>query len=215
MKTDKTPILVITSDNWSQQEYIVFDDDEIIGDCIPNEWVDEVYNELLENYSQGELASNTPDDDSMPNREQVADGMEEDFFSENTDVDEYWPEYGVLRAGDNYYTYTNDGWCSPIDEDDALEILTAVRDQRISEWRDEQHHIANSQIVTPRSENVMEFFGIDETERAELADDTTVLRKYNRSLYVYESQLGEPCQWRLLQNTPHMGTGTLRRPRGA
>jgi hypothetical protein len=202
MKNEKTPILVVTSDKWSRDSYVVFEDDEIINGCIPGEWIEEVYQDASEF------------DDEIT-REQIASGMEDDFFADNTDVDEFWPEYRILRTGDDYYTYTDDGMCSPIDEDDALEIMPAVREKRIQEWRDEQQKIANAEIVTPRTENVMEFFGAGDDEKNELADDKTVLRKYNNSLYVYEAQLGEPAQWRLLQNQPHLGTGTLKRPVGA
>jgi hypothetical protein len=202
MKTEKTPILVVTSDKWSCDSYVVFEDDTIIGGCIPDEWVSEKYTE----------ASEFDDEITI---EQIAEGMEDDFLSENSDVDEFWPEHHILRTGDDYYTYDDDGMCDHIDEDDALELMPDVREKRIQKWRDEQQKIANAEIVTPRTENVMEFFGAGDDEKNELADDKTVLRKYNRCLYVYEAQLGEPAQWRLLQNGPHLGTGTLRRPVGA
>jgi hypothetical protein len=130
-KNEKTPILVVTSDKWSRDSYVVFEDDEIIGGCIPDEWVGKAYSELLENYSQGELASNTPDDDAMPTREQIAAGMEADFFSENSDVDEFWPEHHILRTGSDYYKYDDDGMCEHIDEDDALELMADVHEKRI------------------------------------------------------------------------------------
>lgn len=211
MKNEKTPILVVTSDTWSQDSYVVFDDDKIIGEAIPDEWVDEAYQEAKR---EADEFGEDGDADKI-SRDEIASNMEDDFLSDNTSVDEFWPEHHVLRAGDYYYTYTDDGMCSPIDEDDALEIMTDVREKRIQEWRDEQQKIANAEIVTPRAENVMEFFGADDDEKNELADDKTVLRKYNNNLYVYEAQLGEPVQWRLLQNQPHLGTGTLKRPVGA
>jgi len=208
MKNEKTPILVVTSDKWSRDSYVVFEDDKTIGGCIPDEWVYEEFNEL-----EIDAAENGVENDITI--KQIASDMEDDFFADNTTVDEFWPEYHILRTGDDYYTYDDDGMCEPIDEDDALELMADVREKRIQEWRDEQQKIANAEIVTPRAENVMEFFGADDEEKNELADDKNVLRKYNNSLYVYEAQLGEPAQWRLLQNQPHLGTGTLKRPVGA
>lgn len=202
MKEQKTPILIVTSDRWSRDSYVVFEGDQIIGWCVPDEWVNSAYDEASEN-------------DNEVTREQVEEEMEEEFFSENTDVDECWTEHGICRAGEQYYRYHEDGTGHWIDEDDALEIMQDVKQQRIQQWQDEQKQIESAEIVTPRQAVVMERFGIDAAEQNEIADDTTLLRKYNGRLYVYEGQLGEPAQWRLLQAQPHMPTGTLRRPEGA
>ena len=112
MKTAKTPILVVTSENWSRDSYVVFDDDVIIGWCIPDEWV-------LRSLQAAQ------DEDDIITREAVESGMEDDFFADNTDVDEYWPEHNILKAGDYYYKYSDDGMCTIIDDDDALAIIKA------------------------------------------------------------------------------------------
>lgn len=205
METEKTQILVVTNDRWSRDSYVVFEGDKIIGGCIPDEWVSETFSNL-------EMEADDNGDELYKTREQVADDMESDFFTENSDVDEFWSEYGILRAGNNYYTYRDDGTCEPIDEDDALDIIHG-HEKRINEWNCEQSNIANAEIVTPRQAGVIDRFGIDDAEKNEMADDVTVLRKFNGCLYVYEAQIGEPAQWRLLQNSPHMPTGTLPRPK--
>jgi hypothetical protein len=115
-KNEKTPVLVVTSDKWSRDSYVVFDDDTIIGGCIPDEWVSETLTNL-------EIEASDNGDDFDMTREQVASEMEDDFFSDNSDVDEFWPEYHVLRTGNDYYKYDNDGMCKHIDEDDALELM--------------------------------------------------------------------------------------------
>lgn len=198
----KTPILLVTSDRWSQDAYVVFDDDQIIGNLIPDEWIGDAYWDALEN-------------DPDATRESVAADMEADFWAENSDIDEAWEEHGICRVGDQYFRYRDDGTGRWIDEDEALEDMPEVRERLIAAWRAEQMDIATSEAVTPRQANVMDRFGADAQEMAELADDTSLLRRHRGRLYVYEGQLGEPPQWRILQPSPHMPTGTLRRPAGA
>jgi len=111
----KTPIILVTSDRWSKDIYVVFDDEQILGYCIPDEWINSRFNNVCEY-------------DDKITREQVASEMEDDFRNENTDVDEFWPQYNILRAGSDYYRYTDDGMCSEIDEDEAPELMTDVRD---------------------------------------------------------------------------------------
>jgi transposase-like protein/DNA-binding transcriptional regulator YiaG len=60
-----------------------------------------------------------------------------------------------------------------ITEDEALEAMPVVNEQRIQAWQTEQNQIASSEIVTPRQAEVMNHFGADEAEQNELADDTT------------------------------------------
>ena len=206
--TPKIPVLLVDNDKWSRDSYVVFEDDQIIGGCIPSEWVDEKFDAICDEARE-------MDEPVEITREQVASEMDADFFAENSDIDEYWPQYHILRAGDNYYRYTEDGMAHFISEDEALEAMPSVQEQRIQEWQNEQNQISSSEIITPRQAGVMNHFGVDEAEQNELADDTTVLRKYNGRLYVYEAQLGDPAQWRLLQTAPHMPTGTLPRPAGA
>lgn len=109
----KNPILVVTSDKWSRDSYVVFEGEQVIGSCIPDEWVGEKYDEAREH------------DDEIT-REQVASEMEDDFFAENTDVDECWPEHHILRAGRDYYIYTDDGMCSWIKDLTDLPTLAKL-----------------------------------------------------------------------------------------
>ena len=79
----KKPILVIDSDEWSRFPAVFFYDDNV-NDFICPEWVDdEVTREELENR----------------------------FFSENSAVSEFWPALHILRAGQNFYRYNEDGTC--------------------------------------------------------------------------------------------------------
>lgn len=82
----------------------------------------------------------------------------------------------------------------------------------VDAFKIQQAEIANSEIITPRQAGVMDKFGIDGDELNELADDTTLLRKWNGKLMVFESQIGEPAQWRLFQPRPHMSKGCLSHP---
>lgn len=201
----KIPVLLVDNDKWSRESYVVFENDPNV---IPEDWIDNAYDDArTQAEDEGEEFTAT--------REQITSKMRADFYSENSDIDEYWPQYHILRAGDNYYRYDEDGRADHITEAEALEAMPALHEQRIQEWRNEQNQIASSETITPRQAGVMNHFGADEAEQNELADDTTVLRKYGGRLYVYEAQLGEPAQWRLLQNAPHMPTGTLPRPTGA
>jgi hypothetical protein len=52
-------------------------------------------------------------------------------------------------------------------------------------------------------------YGIDEAERIQLLNQPS-LREWNGRIYTYETQLGEPIQWRLLQPAPHMALGCTR-----
>lgn len=106
----KTPILVITSDSWSRHAFVIFESDKIIGDLIPDNWIDEKYDELREY-------------DDKITRTDVKTKMEEQFFNENTDVDEFWPQHQICLADDYYYHYFNDGTVKIIDNDDTLNII--------------------------------------------------------------------------------------------
>lgn len=105
----KTPILLVTSDEWSRDPYVVFEGDKIIGEFIPAEWIDNKYYEAI---GCGEQIS----------RKQIEQSMYDDFFSENSDIDEFWADCQILRVGDEYYKYYNDGTVTSIDSDNNEEI---------------------------------------------------------------------------------------------
>ena len=91
------PILIVTSDKWARDTYIVFEDDPIAGFCIPDDWIDDrMY--ALECDGETEIT-----------REQLVAEMEKEFFADNSDVDEFWPEYNICRSGDDYYRYDDNG----------------------------------------------------------------------------------------------------------
>lgn len=104
----KTPILVVTSENWSREGYVVFDDDQIIGGCIPSEWV----NQAVED---------SDDDDT---RADIEVKMTDDFFRENSKIDRFWSDRHILRTGGDYYSYDDDGMCK---------YLRNITDEEIAE----------------------------------------------------------------------------------
>lgn len=206
MKMKKIPILLVNNDKWSRDTYVVFEDTQILGYCIPDEWITRAYNEATE------TGMDIADDLT---REQIADEMESNFFSENCSVEKFWPEHQILMADGDYYSYDDDGTVEYLTDTEALEIMPAVHAARVTEWQQEQAQIEGSEIVTPRQAGLTDHFGIDPTEQAELADDKKILRNFHGRLYVFEGQLGEPAQWRLFLSSPHGPTGTLPRPEGA
>ena len=96
--------------------------------------------------------------------------------------------------------------------------LNAARQSHNTLFCNEQNKIANSEQITPTeaiergliSEKYRETFGIDDIERAELMNEKS-LRLWNNQIMIFEGQLGEPAQWRLLQPRPHMAAGCLRK----
>lgn len=107
----RKPILVVTSERWGSQTYVIFDDEEIIGDIVSIDWIRDRYD-----YEREENPDITIED--------VEKMMEDEFFEDNSGIDEHYTEQKIVRADDGYYyQYDNDGICSYLDEDDALEIL--------------------------------------------------------------------------------------------
>jgi len=110
-KTDKTPIIIVTSDRWSRDPYIVFEGDELIGYAIANDWIND---RLL----------NSCEYDPEITQEKIEKLLVFEFKSENDGVDEFWPERMICRAGDNYYRYDSAGmvkWLGNYDSIDELE----------------------------------------------------------------------------------------------
>lgn len=99
----KTPMLVVDSDAWSRYPAVFFYDDNV-NDFICPEWVDEEYDRVMEG------AANTGEFEEVT-KEDIATDMENRFFSENSEVSEFWPELHILRAGQNFYRYNEDGTC--------------------------------------------------------------------------------------------------------
>ena len=104
-KLTKSPIIIVTSDRWSRYPIVVFEDDSIIGGAIPDDWINDAYL----NQENSDLT-----------REQVASSMEAEFVDENSSVDEFWPEYGICRTGDDYYRYNDDGTAKWIGNYDSI-----------------------------------------------------------------------------------------------
>lgn len=114
-KKKPAPILVITSDRWHRDTVVVFDDDHL-DYFILDDWVDQEF----------EAAQ---DRDETVTREEVYESMEEEFLSENSTVNEFWPELGILRCeGDEYYSYDYDRdseGCELLGRFDSLEECQA------------------------------------------------------------------------------------------
>lgn len=95
--------------------------------------------------------------------------------------------------------------------------LNSARKSHNEQFNAEQSEIENSEKLTPLeaiergliSERFRDTFGIDENERAELMNEKS-LRLWNNQIMIFEAQIGEPGQWRLLQPRPHMAMGCLR-----
>lgn len=202
MATNRKPILIIDNSRWAQSPAVVFEDDPIIGYHIPLDWIEGAYNRAIDEADEDETANIT--------REGIAADLEVDFLNENSEIDAYWPQYGVCQTtGDCFYRYMDNGEAIHISFERAMELMPDVADQYLKAWEAEQAAIASSEVITPRNAGIINHFGIDPDEQDKLADDETILRRYNGKLFVFEAQLDEPAQWRLLQPRPHMPTGTL------
>ena len=108
-----TPIIIVTSDRWSREPYVVFEGEEIIGGAIPEDWISDrmqYLTELGENADRGEVAAE----------------MANNFRADNSRVDDVWPEHMICRSGRDYYRYDSDGmveWLGDHDNlVDALEV---------------------------------------------------------------------------------------------
>jgi len=105
----RTPILVVTNDKWSRDTYVVFNDDEIIDNLIPSDWIDSRIEKFESEY---------PVD-----RDEIAQGMEEEFFDENDTVDNFWPEKQILQAGTSFYSYTEIGEAKYLGDYDSVDEI--------------------------------------------------------------------------------------------
>jgi len=94
--TTQTPTIIVTSERWSRNPYVVFEGDELIGAAIATDWIETALEEVL-------------GWDSDVTREQVEEEIIAEFVSENDSVDEFSAEHNICRAGDYYYKYDSDG----------------------------------------------------------------------------------------------------------
>lgn len=97
----KTPIILITSDKWSQFPAVVFEGDTLIGGAICTDWI------------------NQAEYDTM------ASEMECDFLNDNPAVDQFWAEHMVCRAGNDYYKYDYDGMARYLGNFESIEEALA------------------------------------------------------------------------------------------
>jgi len=88
----KTPVILVDNDIWSMEAYVMFDDDNI-EEMIPSECIEDAY----------------LDDGNGLTREEILAEMVDEFQSENSTVDEFWPEKMVLRTDNKFYRYSEDG----------------------------------------------------------------------------------------------------------
>ena len=105
-KSELKPEIIVTSDRWSREPYVVFENDKIIGGAIPDDWINDEY---------------LNQDETDLTRDEIAENMESEFFAENDTVDEFWPEHGICRAGDDYYRYGADGMAKWIGNYDSIQ----------------------------------------------------------------------------------------------
>ena len=105
-KSELKPEIIVTSDRWSREPYVVFENDEIIGGAIPDDWINDKY---------------LNQDETSFTRDEIAGNMESEFISENDAVDEFWPVHGICRSGDDFYRYGADGMCKWIGNYDSIQ----------------------------------------------------------------------------------------------
>ena len=105
-KSELKPEIIVTYDRWSREPYVVFENDKIIGGAIPDDWINDEY---------------LNQDETDLTRDEIAENMESEFFAENDTVDEFWPEYKICRAGDDYYRYGTDGMAKWIGNYDSIQ----------------------------------------------------------------------------------------------
>jgi hypothetical protein len=103
----RAPILVITNDKWSQDTYVVFDDDEIIDNLIPADWIDAKLEET----------------DFAGDRDEIAQSMYDDFFNENDTVDNFWPEKQICQSGISFYQYDADGRATYLGDYESIDEI--------------------------------------------------------------------------------------------
>lgn len=110
----KKPDTLIISDKWAQSPCVVFEDEELIGNIIPTEWVNDKIDGIRD--------ENEFDDDfKMPIRERIENEMIDDFYDDNVSVDEFWPDLHMLRYENYYYRYDEDGNATYIGEFDSID----------------------------------------------------------------------------------------------
>jgi len=111
-ETKKIPTIIVTSDRWSRDPFVVFEGDELIGYAITTDRVNVALFKAQES-------------DEEITREQIEASMVDDFNSENDSVDEFWPEHMICRADDDYYKYDADGRAKWIGNLDSIEEAIA------------------------------------------------------------------------------------------
>lgn len=113
---NRIPKLVTTSDSWTTDRFVVFED-EPLQSLIPDEWIEDSYFHACTEYEfNHQFDDEAP---APPTREEIAANMFEQFTSDNSTVDDFWPELMILRTDrGEYYRYTNDGDVIWIEADD-------------------------------------------------------------------------------------------------
>ena len=133
-ETTKIPYLLITDPKWSSDTYVMFSDDDI-KNFIPDEWVQERYQHDrdacigYEEGSDGEIIELFNESITL---ESTKDTMKEEFLSDNTDIDHFWPEYSVLsvKNRDSYdlYKYYESGETRFLGNVDSAEDIDSIID---------------------------------------------------------------------------------------
>lgn len=95
MTEKRKPTLIVDNSHWSRDGYVVFAD-ENITDLIPEEWIDENYQDALET------------DEMDVTRDNIVSQMKNSFFSENSRVIEFNDDYLIDHSG-NVYKYNTHG----------------------------------------------------------------------------------------------------------
>ena len=115
---NREPVYVVTDDKWSQDAYVVFADEKIIGGAIPAEWVDE-------RLSHEQETAIRYGDETKITIEDIETIMSDEFRTDNSIVVDFWPEHSMLLTDNNeYYKYTDDGMVQFIGEFDSVDEAT-------------------------------------------------------------------------------------------
>lgn len=120
---NKIPILIVTDEKWSNDIYVVFKNEEILGSIIPNDWIREKhayvnkYTDVVDEVSYNEIEQD----------------MVKDFLADNEEVDGFWPEYNICKSDkdNSYYSYDENGFANYIGNFDNInDVLESLETEK-------------------------------------------------------------------------------------
>ena len=110
----RTPYIVITSENWSRDSFVLFNDENIVGDGFPEEWINDSISAI-------EDEAREINEEIDVDRQEIVDDMTDRFIRENSEIDEFWTEHMVCRSGDDYWKYYETGEVIYLGEFDSID----------------------------------------------------------------------------------------------